>query len=372
VLANNIRRDRGTLRSAWFFIRTIFQRTLSGVLALIICGAGVPSDAAHASSQIRITGDLYQLDGSLSAQCQQYIQGITSADLPASWDAIAVCRELSVAARDGGNAPDDCLYFTTVNLGVGLKEANAACAALVNPAQSSVASRPPIGTSGSSTQPGAIAANPPGSGAPAPWVDEVVSQYVASRVQITRQQPDEGDVSHLRACLNRNQALGRNGALGPCVRELAARAASPTAATPRVAAQPDAVVPVPPSFEFDDADCGPPSAEIPGPPPRLIVVGQRMSSSWLMCYIKRDFEGQTYHFRQWGAIRQATFQGYPVECGTPEADAAWGGRRTDGIIAEVEGTSQGGEQSLRFTYRIQLDGDYINNCRQQILASRGP
>ena len=27
-----------------------------------------------------------------------------------------------------------------------------------------------------------------------------------------------------------------------------------------------------------------------------------------------------------------------------------------------------GEQLVRFTYRIQLDGDYINNCAQEILA----
>src|SRR4051794_29738049 len=37
------------------------------------------------------------------------------------------------------------------------------------------------------------------------------------------------------------------------------------------------------AFPFNDGDCGPPSDSIPGPPPQLIVVGQPMSDSWLMC-----------------------------------------------------------------------------------------
>ena len=122
-------------------------------------------------------------------------------------------------------------------------------------------------------------------------------------------------------------------------------------------------------FPFDDADCGPPSEAIPGPPPWLIVVGRPMSDSWLMCYVKQDLEGQTYFFDGWGEIRRASFRGYPDECWTPEADAGWSGRRTDGTIAQVYGWNLDRTQYVRFTYRIQLDGDYINNCHQEILPT---
>lgn len=122
-------------------------------------------------------------------------------------------------------------------------------------------------------------------------------------------------------------------------------------------------------FPFDDADCGPPSEEIPAPPPREIVVGRPMSDSWLMCYMRRDFEGQTFFFERWGEIRKTQFEGYPVECWTPEAGPDWTGRRTDIIVAEVSGLNLDRTQLVRFTYRIQLDGDYINNCRQEILPT---
>jgi hypothetical protein len=122
-----------------------------------------------------------------------------------------------------------------------------------------------------------------------------------------------------------------------------------------------------PAFTFAENDCGPPSEEIPGPPPWLIVVGRPMSDSWLMCYIKRDFQGQDFHFGHWGKAGHTSFEGYPVECWTSEAGPGWTGRRTSGIIAQVYGRNRGGEQLVRFTYQIQLDGDYINNCRQEIL-----
>ena len=121
------------------------------------------------------------------------------------------------------------------------------------------------------------------------------------------------------------------------------------------------------AFPFDESNCGPPSEEIPGPPPRLIVVGQPMSDSWLMCYLKRDFEGQTFFFDHWGDARKTSFRGYPVECWNSEADPGAGGRRTDGIVAEVYGWNLDHTQYVRFTYRIQVDGDYINNCHQEIL-----
>src|SRR5215218_3483660 len=68
------------------------------------------------------------------------------------------------------------------------------------------------------------------------------------------------------------------------------------------------------TFPFDPGDCGPPSTTIPGPPPELIEVGHPMKDSWLMCYIKQDFEGQTYFFDRWGEARKTAFRGYPVEC----------------------------------------------------------
>ena len=124
-----------------------------------------------------------------------------------------------------------------------------------------------------------------------------------------------------------------------------------------------------PAFPFDAADCGPPSTTIPGPPPELIVVGRAMSDSWLMCYIKQDFEGQTYSFDHWGEARKTSFQGYPVECWVHEADPDWRGRSTDGIVAQAYGWNLDHTQYVRFTYRIQLDGDYINNCGQEILPT---
>lgn len=124
-----------------------------------------------------------------------------------------------------------------------------------------------------------------------------------------------------------------------------------------------------PAFPFDQADCGPPSTTIPGPPPELIEVGRTMSDSWLMCYMKQDFEQQTYFFDRWGEARKTSFRGYPVECWTREADPGWTGRGTEGIIAELYGWNLDRTQYVRFTYRIQLDGDYINNCHQEILPT---
>lgn len=124
-----------------------------------------------------------------------------------------------------------------------------------------------------------------------------------------------------------------------------------------------------PSFPFTRSECGPPSTTIPGPPPQLIAVGKPMSDSWLMCYIQRDFEGQTFSFDRWGEAYKAAFRGYPVECWNQEVDPAIGGRLTDGIVAQIYGWNLDHTQYVRFTYRIQLDGDYINNCRQEILPT---
>ena len=121
------------------------------------------------------------------------------------------------------------------------------------------------------------------------------------------------------------------------------------------------------AFPFDASDCGPPSTTIPGPPPSSIVVGQPMNDSWLMCYLKQDIEGQTFSFDHWGEVRKTSFRGYPVECWNAEADPAAGGKQTNGIVAQLYGWNLDHTQYVRFTYRIQLDGDYINNCQQEIL-----
>jgi hypothetical protein len=141
--------------------------------------------------------------------------------------------------------------------------------------------------------------------------------------------------------------------------------------SPTVLAQDTVVNPVAAvrMFPFDEGDCGPPSTSIPGPPPETIVVGQPMSDSWLMCYIKRDFEGQTFSFERWGESYHAAFRGYPVECWNQEIDPALGGRQTPGIVAQIFGWNLDHTQFVRFTYRIQLDGDYINNCQQEILPT---
>ncbi|MFN8523779.1 MAG: hypothetical protein U0821_11835 [Chloroflexota bacterium] len=114
-------------------------------------------------------------------------------------------------------------------------------------------------------------------------------------------------------------------------------------------------------------NCGPPSDSIPGPPPRLIQVGKAMSDTWLLCYIRQDFEGQDYQFRDWGEVRRTAFRGYPVECWNAESPAGATARTTDGLVAAVLGVNRDGTQSVRFSYRIQLDGDYINLCRTEIL-----
>jgi hypothetical protein len=117
----------------------------------------------------------------------------------------------------------------------------------------------------------------------------------------------------------------------------------------------------------DDARCGPPSTTIPGPPPSLIKVGERMSDTWLLCYIRHDLQGQDYRFTGWGDMRSTGFRGYPVECWNVEVNPSLPGLVTPGLVVQVLGLNRDGTQSVRFTYRIQLDGDYINNCRQEIL-----
>lgn len=108
--------------------------------------------------------------------------------------------------------------------------------------------------------------------------------------------------------------------------------------------------------------CGPPSTTIPGPPPEIINVGSPMPDAWLLCYIWHDIEGQDYKPQWIGEAGHLWFEGYPVECWNAISDG-WG---TEGIQAEVFATGDEGRQTVRFVYRIQLDGDYINNCAQEL------
>jgi len=66
-------------------------------------------------------------------------------------------------------------------------------------------------------------------------------------------------------------------------------------------------------------------------------------------------------------MRQSFIVSVVVCCGI--GAAALGGRQTLGIVAQVYGWNLDHTQFVRFTYRIQQDGDYINNCSQEILAA---
>lgn len=136
----------------------------------------------------------------------------------------------------------------------------------------------------------------------------------------------------------------------------------PTPRAPAVgASNPPTSTPRPTSNK--PAECGPPSEGVPGPPPRIIRVGQPMSESWLRCYVWSDIEAQDYLPDRFGTVRQTTFQGYPVECWSVEGASA---RATEALVVELYAFSRGHDQYVRFTYRIQLDGDYINNCAQEL------
>ena len=87
-----------------------------------------------------------------------------------------------------------------------------------------------------------------------------------------------------------------------------------------------------------------------------------MPDKWLLCYIWHDIEGQDYAPKYFGEVLRANFESYPVECWNGIAD----GTGTDGLQAEVFATGDEGRQLVRFVYRIQLDGDYINSCAQEL------
>jgi hypothetical protein len=109
-------------------------------------------------------------------------------------------------------------------------------------------------------------------------------------------------------------------------------------------------------------ECGPPSTTIPGPPPEIIRVGQPMPESWLRCYVWQDLIGQDYAPEAFESVDHVYFRGYPVEC--------WNalGSTTEGLILRLLAWGDQGRQHVRFTYRIQMDGDYINNCAQEIIG----
>jgi hypothetical protein len=92
-----------------------------------------------------------------------------------------------------------------------------------------------------------------------------------------------------------------------------------------------------------------------------------MSEAWLLCYVWRDIESQDYVPVRFGEARRTLFQGYPVECSNAEPASTGAGRATEGLVVQVFATNRGGEQRVLFTYRIQNDVDYINNCAQAIV-----
>jgi hypothetical protein len=115
-------------------------------------------------------------------------------------------------------------------------------------------------------------------------------------------------------------------------------------------------------------ECGPPSdADTAEAPASAIVIGRAMPDSWLLCYVWRGVEFLDYHPDRFGEVRRTAFEGYPVECWNAEVAGSLPDRVTEGLIAEVFAFNRGYEQYVRFTYRIHLDGDYINNCAQEIL-----
>jgi hypothetical protein len=87
-----------------------------------------------------------------------------------------------------------------------------------------------------------------------------------------------------------------------------------------------------------------------------------MPYEWLLCYIWHDIQGQDYAPQWFGDVAETTFEGYPVECWNNFTDG-WG---TSGIEVEIYATGDEGRQLVRFVYRIQSDGDYINNCAQEL------
>lgn len=117
-----------------------------------------------------------------------------------------------------------------------------------------------------------------------------------------------------------------------------------------------------PALAQEIADCGPPSTTIPGPPPELISVDQPMPGSWLLCYIWQDIEAQDYRPDRFGEVRQVRFEGYPGECGSGISEDG----DTEGLEAEIFAFGDNGLQYVRFVYRMQLDGDYIHNCAQEL------
>jgi hypothetical protein len=91
-------------------------------------------------------------------------------------------------------------------------------------------------------------------------------------------------------------------------------------------------------------------------------VGRSMPDEWLLCYMWHDIQGQDYAPQRFGDVYQVAFAGYPVGCG----NEITGGAGTPGIQAEIFATGDEGRQIVRFVYRMQLDGDYINNCAQEL------
>jgi hypothetical protein len=187
--------------------------SLSVVLALLLTwrpalASGGPSGALEFV--------FFQVDSDLASRCAIYIQKADTPDDDITGDVVAICRALRAAARDGVNGPDDCVYFTTVVEDIPVKQAVAACQALLAPDAPGLFSAPLA--SAPNSLPGAQG----GLAGPAtpPWIDTLLAQLISAQIQISGHPPDAQMIDRLRACLIRNQDLGPNGALAPCAREV--------------------------------------------------------------------------------------------------------------------------------------------------------
>lgn len=154
-----------------------------------------------------------QADSDLANRCAVYLQRVEASGEEVGGDILMICRALRTAARDGGNAPDDCLYFTTVVEGVPLKQAMAACDALLR-------ADPPTLVSAPQPTAGPAAASSLSAPALPPWLEEVLAQLISASFQVSGKQPNPDEIDRMRACLIRNQELGRNRALAACAREV--------------------------------------------------------------------------------------------------------------------------------------------------------
>jgi hypothetical protein len=170
---------------------------------------------ASGLTSVTVSNAAYQVDSDLANRCAVYIQRSDTPDDDIEGDIIAICRGLRAAARDGVNGPDDCVYFTTVVEAVPVKQAVAACQALLAPEAPNLLSSASRAGAPSAAVPSALF----GPTEP-PWIDEVLAELISAQLQLSGKQLDDAMIARMRGCLIRYQELGRNRALAPCAREI--------------------------------------------------------------------------------------------------------------------------------------------------------